>query len=64
VIALVANKSDLVKNDEKARQVQESETKKFAADNNLLYIGESSALEDINIKEVVNGLLEKIHEVQ
>ena len=31
---------------------------KFVEDNNLLYIGESSALADINIKEVVETLME------
>ncbi len=31
---------------------------KFVQDNNLLYIGESSALADINIKEVVETLME------
>lgn len=34
------------------------EIMKFAEDNNLLYIGESSALADINIKEVVETLME------
>jgi hypothetical protein len=31
---------------------------KFVQDNELLYIGESSALADINIKEVVETLME------
>jgi len=31
---------------------------KFVSDNDLLYIGESSALADINIKEVVEALME------
>jgi hypothetical protein len=31
---------------------------KFARDNNLLYIGETSALADLNIKEVVETLME------
>lgn len=31
---------------------------KFAEDNDLLYIGESSALSDCNIKEVVETLME------
>lgn len=37
---------------------------KFASDNNLLYIGESSALADINIKEVVETLMESIPSYQ
>ena len=40
------------------RAVQESETQQFAQENNLMYIGESSALSDTNIKEVEEALLE------
>ena len=36
----------------------------FAKENDLLYIGESSALADINIKEVVETLMERIFETQ
>jgi hypothetical protein len=38
--------------------VTKLETMKFASDNNLLYIGETSALADMNIKEVVETLME------
>ena len=31
---------------------------KFANDNDLIYVGESSALADINIKEAVENLME------
>ncbi len=58
IIALVANKCDIVQEDEKLRQVTQLETLQFAKDNDLLYIGESSALSDLNIKEVVESLLE------
>ena len=44
--------------DEKQRQVHKLDIMKFVEDNNLLYIGESSALADINIKEVVETLME------
>ena len=37
---------------------------KFAKDNKLLFIDESSALADINIREVVEELLENIFRVQ
>ena len=50
--------------DENLRAVTKLETMKFASENDLLYIGESSALADINIKEVVETLMEKIHEMQ
>lgn len=53
-----ANKYDLVKDDPKLRGVTPEEVQKFADDNNLLYIGESSALSDTNIKEVVETLME------
>ena len=44
--------------DDSQRVVQKMEIMKFASENNLLYIGESSALADINIKEVVETLME------
>jgi hypothetical protein len=34
------------------------EVLRFASDNDLLYVGESSALADINIKEAVETLME------
>ena len=62
-LLLLANKYDLVMGDENLRAVTKLETMKFASENDLLYIGESSALADINIKEVVETLMEKIHEM-
>jgi hypothetical protein len=44
--------------DENNRGVSKAEVMRFASENNLLYIGESSALADINIKEVVETLME------
>lgn len=38
--------------------VEKLEIMKFVSENDLLYIGESSALADINIKEVVETLME------
>jgi len=55
---MIANKYDLVMEDENQRAVSKLEIMKFVQDNNLLYIGESSALADINIKEVVETLME------
>lgn len=37
---------------------------KFARDNNLIFVGESSALSNQNIKEVMDALYEKIYMVQ
>lgn len=44
--------------DESQRQVSKLEIMKFANSNDLVYIGESSALSDINIKETVENLME------
>ena len=55
---MTANKCDIVMEDESLRQVDKLEIIKFAAENELLYIGESSALADVNIKEVVETLME------
>ena len=58
--------------DESQRQVTKVEIMKFANENDLIYVGESSALADINIKEAVENLMEskksylfllEIHEV-
>lgn len=54
----IANKYDLVMEDESQRKVTKLEIMKFASSNDLLYIGESSALADINIKETVENLME------
>jgi len=44
VIALVANKVDVLYVNEKKRAVKREQAEKFARDNNLIFIGESSAL--------------------
>jgi len=61
IIALVANKCDLVKEDESKRQVSLQEIEKFANESDLLFIGETSALANINIREVVEGLMARVH---
>ena len=60
-IALVANKIDLVNKDPSERKVSLAEIQTFAQYNNLLFIGETSAKEDINIKETFESLLKKVH---
>ena len=60
-IALVANKIDLVNKDPDKREVTEEEIKRFAEYNDLMFIGETSAKEDINIKETFESLLKKVH---
>ena len=60
-IALVANKVDLVNEDPNKREVSIEEIRKFAEYNNLRFIGETSAKEDINIKETFETLLQAVH---
>jgi hypothetical protein len=40
------------------------EAKKFATDNNLLFLGESSAQSNINVKTIMDALFEEINSVQ
>ena len=55
---MIANKYDLVKERPEERRVSQEEIQEYAEKENLLYIGESSALSDTNIKEVVEALME------
>ncbi len=57
IIALVANKCDIMFRDPKQREVSKESAIKFAKENGLLFSDESSAYSDINIKEVVENLL-------
>ncbi len=47
----------MVKDRPDERKVYPEEISKFAEENNLMFIGESSALSDTNIKEVVEALM-------
>jgi GTPase SAR1 family protein len=58
VIALVGNKCDLTSLAPHRRQVKFEEAQKFANENNLLFIGESSAQNNIIVKEVMQNLFE------
>lgn len=60
-IALVANKIDLVNANPSVRKVTLDEIKAFCEYNNLMFIGETSAKEDINIKETFEALLHSVH---
>ena len=63
-IALVANKVDLTNEDPGCREVSIEEIQKFAEYNNLMFVGETSAKEDINIKETFETLLQSVHTEQ
>ena len=58
---MVANKVDLTNEDPGCREVSVEEIQKFAEYNNLMFIGETSAKEDINIKETFESLLQSVH---
>ena len=55
---------DLANEDPSAREVSVEEIEKFAEYNNLMFVGETSAKEDINIKETFESLLQAVHEEQ
>ena len=61
LIALVANKIDLINSDPANRQVSHQEIQEFVEQNNLIFAGEASAKEDINIKETFETLLHQVH---
>ena len=53
---------DLANEDPSCREVSVEEIEKFAEYNNLMFVGETSAKEDINIKETFETLLQAVHE--
>ena len=57
----MANKIDLVNAVPSSRKVTLDEIKTFCEYNNLIFIGETSAKEDINIKETFEALLHNVH---
>jgi len=56
---LVGNKTDVLHVNPNKREVPKEAAEKFARDNNLIFVGESSALSNQNIKEVMDALLER-----
>ena len=64
VIALVANKFDIVKQNASKREVPMEAAEKFSRENGLIFVGETSALSNIYIKEVMSELIEKIYTVE
>jgi len=64
VIALVGNKSDIAALTGYKRKVTKEQAEKFALENNLVWVGESSAQKNTNVKELFDILLEEIYKVQ
>lgn len=54
----LGNKTDVLHVNQNKREVPKDVAEKFARDNNLIFIGESSALSNQNIKEVMDALFE------
>ena len=54
----------MINEDPTVRQVSLEEVEEFSELNNLVFVGETSAKEDINIKETFEVLLSKVHVVQ
>ncbi len=61
IIALVANKCDIMFREPSKREVSKESAIKFAKEKGLLFSEESSAYSDINIKEVIENLLISIY---
>ena len=59
----MANKIDLVLELPSVRQVSKEELEEFVERENLIYLGECSALSDVNIKESIEALMIRVHEV-
>ena len=59
-IALVGNKVDILFTDPGRREVLKEEATAFAKANGLIFLDESSALADVNIKNVIETLVEGI----
>ena len=60
VIGLVANKVDVLFTDPGKREVQKEQAAQFAKLNDLIFLEESSALADVNIKEVIESVAQSI----
>lgn len=60
---LVGNKLDIVKENASERMVSEEEAQEFADKHKLLF-QESSAVADINVKNIFEDLLTKIYDVK
>ena len=64
LIALCANKCDIMLTTPEKREVMKEMGKKFAKQHDLFYLDECSALADINVKETIMGLVQGIYNIQ
>ena len=63
-IAIMANKVDIVNQDPALRMIKKEEIEAFVEYNNIFTWAETSAKEDIMIKETFESLLKEIHKRQ
>ena len=64
VVALVANKCDIVESEPSRREVMKFKAQEYAQENGLLFLAETSACLNKNVKEVMELLFLKIYEKQ
>ncbi len=64
MIALVGNKVDVLFTDPGRREVQKEQAVQFAKQNGLLFTEESSALADVNVKEVIETVAQRTSQPQ
>ena len=60
VVALLANKIDIMFGKPEEREVMKEHGQLFAKENHLLFLDECSALADIGIKETFSALIEAV----
>ena len=60
----MANKIDIVNEQPKMKRISSEQIEELAQRENLIYISECSAKTDTNIRESIEALIAKVHEVQ
>jgi len=64
VIAILPNKVDIINDDKQKRQVTEEQIRDYARINSLLYLGEWSAKDDINVTDTLDNLIKMIKDLR
>ena len=64
LIVIMPNKIDLVSGSQFKREVSEEQIIDYARINNLIYLGECSAKDDINVSFTLDSLIKQIKEMQ
>ena len=64
VVALVGNKCDIVESEPSRREVMAIKARHYAEKNSLLFLAETSACLNKNVREVMETLFAKIYEKQ